>query len=281
MTNYSALVAETFLATPPSEFGDAHTTTAEFAALRALYLERGGSREATIASIVENGYPTPDEVTADMVALSGAAHACGVAIDLAETRGEAGRDATYKSYGVKNRFDRHVARHLPTELRLAWEAPIPRQPEYENPAIVYPTGVDTRLIYGVAKPHRYFPAQTMRYLEFARLGELDPATAQEFGVTDQNRAAFGVPWDTLVPTIEAATGMVDLSAALSQQIAQSLLGNGLEPQQVAAVLRRGYSLEGMQQEHGRVRQTEQAYEALLDRLQSSDDTAPVAQLLIQ
>ena len=170
--SYHEQVANIFLSSPIEEFGDAHATAAELGALRELYIKSGKDRDVTLYAISDSGYPLPEQVTPEEVALSGAAHACGVAIDLAVTRGIEGKDATYESYTVKNRFDRFVAMHLPKHLRTSWDEPIERQQAYINPKIVYPDGVNDSLIHGIAKPHRYFPAQTMRYLEFARLGKL-------------------------------------------------------------------------------------------------------------
>lgn len=279
---YAQQVADAFLSTPVDQFGDAHVTTAEIGALRRLYEASGRDRIATLDAISEHGYPLPRDITPEMVALSGAAHACGVAIDLAETRGIEGKDSTYESYTTKNRFDRFTSDHLPKTLLNDWAKPIEREVGYANSAVVYPEGVDENLIHGIAKPHRYYPAQTMRYLEFARLGKLDDQTAHEFGITETtDLSTFSIDWASLTPTIESAQDVVELSGKLSAQIARELLGNGLSSNQVAAILNKGYSLGGMRQEHGQVTQSDKAYSALLAELNTAEDTALVAADLVK
>ena len=75
--------------------------------------------------------------------------------------------------------DRFVALHIPKSLRTEWDAPIEREKGIDNPNISYPEGVDADFVYGVAKPSRYLPTQTMRHVEFARLGKLDEATQND------------------------------------------------------------------------------------------------------
>lgn len=275
---YTAEVTNTFMNTPPETFGDAHVTNAELTSLRRLFVEQG-TREATLRSIHETGYPMPDEVTPEMVALTGASHACGVAIHLVETRGLAGKDSTYESYTVKNRFDRFTALHLPKELREAWGAPTLRETGYENPNITYPEGVDANFIYGVAKPSRYLPAQTLRHLEFARLGKLDEATKEAMLITDEPVDRFEIDLNKLVPVIEAATDTVQLAGDIGAGIAEQLLGNGLPSEKVAAILKKSFSIRGIKEEHGDVPEADTVYAALIESLGASATTAELASLL--
>jgi hypothetical protein len=59
----------------------------------------------------------------------------------------------------------------------------------------------------------------------------------------------------------------------------TLLKNGLTPNQVAEVLKKGYSLDGMKQEHGNMEQTKAVYSALLNALKGSTDTIKIADAL--
>jgi hypothetical protein len=276
--SYPQEVSDVFLQTPVETFGDAHATTAELAALRQLFQEQG-SREATLASIKESGYPLPEEVTPEMVALTGARHACGVAIHLVETRGVEGKDSTYESYTTKNRFDRFVGLHIPKALRKDWVAPVARGEGIDNPTIKYPEGVDIGLVHGVAKPSRYLSAQTMRHLEFARLGKLDDATKEAMLITEAPLESFEVDWDKLIPVLETATDTVQLAGDIGANVAEQLLDNGLSNEQVAAILKKSYSIHGIKEEHGDIPEAEQTYEALVESITTSPKTAQLATLL--
>ncbi len=250
---YAEQVSVAFRASNPEQFGDSRATGAEFSALKKLHAWNGRNREATLADIMTNGYPAPDEITPDMVAIAGAAHACGVTEQLASLRGEEGMDSTYDSYTTKNQFDRFVRLHLPEGLREEWEAPIDREIGFINGAVRYPEGVDDTKIHGGALPHRFLPAQTMRYLEFARLGKLDEDTKVEFGITDKTDIdRFNVEWETLVPAIQSATNLVDLAGNIASEIRVQLRESGLPEDQITAVINKGYDAQGMINEHGNV-----------------------------
>ncbi len=248
---YHDQVSEAFRLTPPEAFGDSHATWAELGALRALHKWNGGDREATLRDIATHGYPTPDEITPDMIALSGAAHACGVTEHLAESRGVEGKETTYESYTIKNRFDRFVRKHLPEHLRTEWADPIDREEGFTNDTVSYPEGVDTTKIHGGALPHRFLPAQTMRYLEFARLGKLDAKTREEWQIDDKTGLdKFRVEWDELIPRIESSKTLLDLTGNIADGIASELQNSGLSDELIVSVLKKGFSTEGMTAEHG-------------------------------
>lgn len=276
--SYPQEVSDVFLHTPVETFGDGHATTAELTALRQLFQEQG-TREATLASIKESGYPLPEEIKPEMVALTGATHACGVAIHLVETRGIEGKDPTYDSYTAKNRFDRFVGLHISKELQNDWKAPVAREEGIDNPKIKYPEGVDISLVYGVAKPSHYLPAQTIRHLEFARLGKLDNATKQAMLITEAPSESFEVDWDKLIPVLEAATDTVQLAGDIGANIAEQLIDNGLTNEQVAAILRKSYDIRGIKEEHGGILEADQTYAALVESIAASPKTAQLVSLL--
>ena len=276
--SYSQVVEAEFLRANPENFGEARLTSPEFNSLGKLFREIG-SREATLAHIKEFGYPTPEEVTPEMVAITGAAHACGVAIHLANERGVDGKDSTYESYTTKNRFDRFVRLHLPKELRKEWDEPLNRDPEVDNPKIVYPDGVDVNKIYGVAKPSRYLPAQTLRNLEFARLGRLDKATKKAMLIEDIDQTMLGIDWDEFIPVIESAENVIELSGAIGAKVAEKLLQSGLSIEQVAAVLKKSFSIRGIKEEHGNIEEADKVLESLKTSLANTDTTSAVADLL--
>ncbi len=254
-TPYSEQVEKVFEDTSPDQFGDAHATRAELGALRALHSELGRDRAATLEAIKRDGYPLPEGIAPEMIALTGAAHACGVTVDLAENRGVEGKDSTYESYTIKNRFDRFVRKHLPEHLREEWDAPIDREEGFANTAVSYPKGVDETKIHGGALPHRFLPAQTMRYLEFARLGKLDDETKEDWDITqDTDLAQFSVDWDTLVPAIESATSLLGLTSNIADELANQLQANGLSQDQIVSIISKGFGVNGIIKEHGNIDQ---------------------------
>lgn len=276
MPTYAEQVSAAFFGSNPERFGDAHATTLELTALRELYNATGKDRGITINSIIKNGYPQSDEITPEDLGLAGASHACGVASHLAEERGPDGKKSTHESYTAKNRFDRFVSIHLPENLREAWEAPIAREEGFESPDIAYPDGVDTRYIYGVAKPSRYLPAQTMRHLEFARLGKLDAETQEVMQITGEPPDRFKIDWGALITTIENASDVVQLAGDIGAKIAEQLLDNGLSEKQVTAILKKSFDTSGVKKEHGDVPEAREVWKALGQSLARTPETGRLA-----
>jgi hypothetical protein len=276
---YHQEVEETYLKLGEN-FGNAHTTLPEFKELRRLYVEYGKNRGLVLQSIFDYGYPLPDEITPEMIALTGSAHACGVAIDLANTRGVYGKVSTYESYTIKNRFDRFVYIHLPDPLKVDWSKPIDREKNYSTPRLRYPDGVDEELIYGINKPNRFFIAQTIRNIELARLDRLDTKTKEKLHIDSHTDAGlFNFSWDIFVPTIESATDMTELAGDLGGVIASSLLDNGLSLEQVSSVLNAGFVFSAFKEEHGTVDQAIYTCMSLLRSLYSSLKTQPLVPLV--
>ncbi len=78
----------------------------------------------------------------------------------------------------------------------------------------------SKFIHGINAPHRYFPAQTMRHLEFARQCKLDYDTEKAMGIdTVRDSEQFAVDWEDLVPVIESAKGVNQLAGDLGAEIA--------------------------------------------------------------
>lgn len=276
-TPYTQQVADAF--NQGTDFGSAAPTSFELSSLRALYRANGKDHNATLASLVEHGYPLPEEITPEMVALTGVAHACGVAIHLAEIRGTEGKDSTYESYIAKNRFDRFTGLHLPDDLRPDWNTPIDRDPE-ASLDMAYPHSADFTKIHGIGKPSRYLPAQMMRHLEFARLGMLDEPTKEAMGISSvEDLNKFAVLWDSLVPVIEDATSTIELAGAIGTEVGKQLLANGLSPEQVAGLLKKSYSIRGIKEEHGDVSEADEVYEALVVCLAEQPETELVSKLI--
>lgn len=276
-TPYPQQVAEVF--NQARHFGEAAPTAFELSSLRAIHKANGRDRDATLLAIQEHGYPLPEEITPEMVALTGAAHACGVTVYLAETRGVEGKDSTYESYVAKNRFDRFTALHLPKELRDDWRAPIDRTPD-ASPNITYPTSADNTKVYGVGKPSRYLPAQTMRHLEFARLGKLDESTKEAMGISSvEDLKKFAVNWDSLIPTIESAANVIQLAGSIGAEVGKQLLANGLSTEQVTGILKKSYSVIEIKEEHGDIPEADEVYEALVSSLATSPETKSISKLL--
>ena len=251
MTTYAQQVSESFQLTTTERFGDGHTTGHELSALYLLHKWLGRNREATIEHVIFYGYPTPDELTPEMIAVTGAAHACGVTEHLAEERGLEGMESTYESYTIKNRFDRFVRLHVNDSLQDEWDRPIPREQGFINNTISYPNGVDETLIHGGALPHRFLPAQAIRYLEFARLGKLDDNTKALWGINaNTDLELFRVDWDTLIPAIASSETTQDLIVNIARKIVSQLQENGLDNDRIKAVISKGFNTSGMRSEHG-------------------------------
>ncbi len=272
-TPYAERVSRSFQAAKPERFGDGHATVSEMSALRSIFKINGGNRSATIKDIRTYAYPRLENITPEDVALAGASHACAVTEDLAVTRGPEGKDSTYESYTIKTRFDRFTLLHLPVEVRENWQTPIERQNDFVNEGVSYPYGVDETLIHGGALPHRFLPAQTMRYLELARLRKLDEASKDTLLITDDtDLTKYGLVWDSLVPTIANAVNPIQLAGSIGAKIAQLLLENGLSQTQVEALLNKTYSTIGIASEHGHIPEATAVRDALSSALQDSEET---------
>ena len=196
------------------------------------------------------------EPTMENMAVAAFRHACCVAVHLAGVRGPDGLAASLESYSLKNRFDSFTQSHLPDALRVKWDLPINREPGVSRPNVQYPNCVDATKVHGGAKPHRYFVSQTMRNIEFARLGKLDANTAAAFGIENRFDISnlFALDWRNFIPIIKNSKDLNVMSAGMGAITALQLLDNGLSPEQVAAVLDSGFNVNTVKSEHGDIPQ---------------------------
>jgi len=261
--SYQKKVSKELRKTEPDKFGDASLTGSESGALRKLHKQNNKSREATIEYIIKNGYPLPENITVEDLAKAGARHACGVTEWLTETRGELAKESTYESYTIKSRFDRFVWKNLPENLKDEWRSPIGREGGYKNKAVNYPDNVDKTKIYGGALPHRFLSAQTMKNLELARLGKLDDRTLKEWNVPDNfDLSVFAIEWKQLIPAIQRARTLVELTKNIKDKIIDILQQNNVAQNIIDSIIETGFRTKGLKWEHGNFEGSEK-YDFLL------------------
>ena len=255
-------------------FGDRELNVKDKQTLRDM------TRNEVVDEIIRNGWLQPDRelVVAKDIAESGIEHACVVAEYLVDVRGpEAGPD-TFFSYTTKNQFDRYVSMRLIKGNRLKrgsglffeWHGLQNRQIGYENPNVGYPEGVDDSKIYGVAKPHRYWPAQLMRNLEAIRLGKISEQDRDKFKIENTPLKAYAVPWSNLDEIIQNAKSIDDMAVEIAIKVLEELKAHGLNDGQLIEVLVAGYSPGGPLTEHGDIPQVHEIWSKLLNKIKRNE-----------
>jgi hypothetical protein len=237
------------------------------------------TRTEVVEEIIRSGWPQPDRelVEAKDVAESGSEHACVVAEYLVDVRGaEAGSD-TFFSYTTKNQLDRYVSMKLIKFGRLKkggnlfedWHGLQNRQEGYKNSNVRYPEGVDDSKIYGVAKPHRYWPAQLMRNLEAIRLGKISEQDRDKLMIGNTALEAYVVPWNNLDEIIQDSESVDDMAVGIAIKVLEELKAHGLNDDKLIEVLMAGYSPGGPLTEHGDVPQVHEIWSKLLNKIEEN------------
>lgn len=274
-------------AEPP---GDASLTRIERVSLR-YALELTGGNEVARRYIIENGLPLlRDAVGPRDLGETAYRHICVVAAYLNDTRGIDAAPDTVESYITKNRFDRWFHLQLVREGRMgvnsdieqAWDFPQDRQQGYENTAQVqYPYGVDGTKIYGVAKPHRYWPAQTARYLEFIRLGKVDSQDERDrLGLVNGQEWKYEILWQNFRDVVRFESSLDGMTVGIAIKTMEILSNRDLDNDQVIKLVLAGYSPGGIMNEHGNIPQVHELWSGIVNRVEFNQTLSPMKDELL-
>lgn len=290
---YKQEFREYYQAASEKDYGSARLTAPEFTTLKGLYVAtikavcgtvRVGDltsadkkiiRQMVTGRIIEQGWPQPEKVDAKDLAESAIAHACVVAENLLEERGVEAAPKTYFSYTTKDQFDRFVATQLikagrikkEGDLYKQWYSSQDRELGYENSKIRYPEGVDGTNIHGVAKPHRFWPAQLLRIIEELRLGGMPEEKRRQLKVGDTDVKRYAIPWRNYEKTILEAESVDDIAVGVAIRTMEILMEKRrLRDEQIIELIVAGYSPEGPIDEHGNIPQVHEIWRKILDRV---------------
>jgi hypothetical protein len=305
---YTKDFLKTYNQAKPDEYGRAEMATLERSTLREIYekifveecqrifgsgevqkdkegLLRQIVKERVVDKIVADGWPqpNPERVGPRDIADSGVEHACVVAEYLIDSRGAEASPSTFFSYTTKNQFDRYVLKVLTrsgkfskeSNIRSEWFGLWDRQNGYSNPRVKYPEGVDDTKIYGVAKPHRYWPAQLMRYLEAVRLGKISESERERLKVGGSLPDLYTIPWADLDKSIEDSKTVDEIAVNIFVYVAERLKTNGLNDGQVVEMLTAGYSPNGPTSEHGDIPQVHSIWNKIITKLKEDINLIPL------
>lgn len=259
------------------EFGEARMTTLELATLRRMRREEG-SRQGVVERVVREGWlqPRAEEITGEAVAEAAIAHGCVVGKYLARTRGLTRAAGSYFSYTTKDQADRWLARVFlgreggrREELRREWETSGGREEGYANAEVEYPPAVEETKIHGIAKPHRYWPAQLLRYLEAIRLGRISSEERERLKVGAELRA-YAVEWRKLEERVKEAGNVDEAAVGVAVGVMEELRRNGLADGQVVEVVVAGYGPGGPVREHGKVPEVGRLWRGIIEAVGRSE-----------
>jgi hypothetical protein len=272
---------------PPEQYGSAEISRTEFTALKGLYTslrdqmygeenltseQRTGVREAVLESITDDGWPQLKKLSESDLAETAVYHACVVAEKLHKERGPEALPDTVWAYTAKNQFDRFVFKTLSRAGKLStgsklgseWNKPKERRVSKSDDITKYPVEVDSSKIHGIGKVERYWPAQLMRYLESIRLGKASDSELQKYKVGDTPRVSYKIPWFNYDEVIKNAESIEDISVGVAIKTLEILKTNGLDDEQLIAVLLAGYSPGGPISEHGNIPEIESIWKRIVE-----------------
>jgi hypothetical protein len=235
------------------------------------------AREETISEIIERGWPQPEHVSDGDVGETGLNHGCVVTKYLWETRGVAANPNTFFSYTSKDQFDRFGAMGLNKMGRLKaggdlyaeWHGLQDREPGYSNPTVEYPVGVDNTKIYGLAKPHRYWPSQLLRNMEDLRLGRMSQEAMDKLYVGDTSVDEYSIPWVNFMDVYQHADSVDSIAVGVAVRTMEILSQRGLSNDQITELVVGGYSPSGPISEHGKIPEVGIIWTKLLDEVADS------------
>lgn len=292
---YTAEFLEIYDSTTPDQYGSAGITAQEVKGLKILVkrvmedvfgtrdissltgADKRCIKEIVRGIIIGEGWLQPDQVGACEVAQTAVAHACCVAEYLIRERGiEAGPD-TYFSYTTKNRVDRFIYMTLVRSGKMQegssilqeWYGLQDRIPGYENENVKYPNDLDPTKIYGIAKAHRYCPAQLLRVIEELRLGRMSEGNREALGVGDTDVRRYAIPWVNFKEVIVNAESVDDIAVGVAVRTMEILHKRGLSDTQIVELLITGYSPRGPINEHGNIPEVHRLWSRILDSVSVS------------
>lgn len=279
---YEKQFSERFDQGTSEQWGSSGLATFEIRILRELF-EQGFIKADIREMIINDGWiqPKPGNVTAEITAEAAVEHACGVAGFLVRKRRMESSPSTVRSYTSKNAFDRYVLMQLirtgrfrsDEALRSEWLNPQDRQPGYTNENLKYPRNIDQTKIFGVSKPHRYWPAQLMKNLELIRLNKATEEERKQFKVGDTSLKCYEIKWERLNDTIRNSDSVDNIAVNVALDVARILKENGLNEDQLVEIFVRSYSPGGPLNEHGNLPQVHEIWSRLLDGISDDNDLA--------
>lgn len=269
--------------------GSAAISRLEINIYRKLIQKLGGSGAKN--HIEQFGVPFEGEnATAEDLGETAYKHFCVVAAYLLKTRGPEKSLDTIESYATKNRFDRWVERNLIlggrfkgvyNNLSKEWYGPIDRNPKNGNPdQVEYPVGVDNNKIFGIAKPHRYWPTQLLRYLEYARLGKVtNLEEVNKLGINLGEEEKYTVKWNEFNDIVRSEKSVNEIAAGVAIKTMCVLKRNGLSDEQITKMILAGYSPGGPLNEHGNIPQIGEIWKDILKRVENDKNLVSMTQSL--
>lgn len=302
MSNNQEL-SEVFNQGNTENFGSAKITKKEISTLRNLYSltrnqvfgntqqlrkeDKAIIRGIVTDSIINEGWPSPKEVNIGDLGEAAISHACVVAEHLFETRGEEATPDTFYSYTTKNQFNRFIKMILLRSGRIKqggdlfndWNNPQDREPDYTNPDVKFPEGLDNTKIYGIAKPNRYWPAQLIKNLEAIRLGKLSKEDRLKFKIGDLDNKLFSIPWSNYEQTIIDAKSIDDIAIGVASKTIEKLIDQGIGNDTIVEIIIAGYNPVGIVSEHGKIPQVGIIWKGILERLNQDPNLSNIHRLL--
>lgn len=302
MSNSQEL-SEVFNQGNTENFGSAKITKKEISTLRNLYSitrnqvfglspqlkkeDKAIIRGIVTDSIINDGWPNPKDVDIKDLGEAAISHACVVAEHLFETRGEEATPDTFFSYTTKNQFDRFIKMILLRYGRIKqgvdlfddWNEPQNREPEYTNPDVKFPEGLDSTKIYGIAKPNRYWPAQLIKNLEAIRLGKISKEDRLKFKLGELDNKFFSIPWNNYEQIISEAKSIDDIAIGVASKTIEKLIAQGIGYDSIVEIIIAGYNPVGIVSEHGKIPQVGIIWKGILERLNQDPNLSTIHRLL--
>ncbi len=114
-------------------------------------------------------------------------------------------------------------------------------------------------VYGIAKPHRLWPAQLLRYLEALRL--------QKVSTNGTPPQAYTVPWRHFQYVIGREPTVQDISAGIAIHVLETVKHQGLSDEQLTSLLLEGYNPDGTVHRHGYIPSVGAIWGNILSRIE--------------
>ena len=157
--------------------------------------------------------------------------------------------------------------------------PSRRQEGFKNNKVNYPQGIPDYLIYGVAKPHRYWPAQLSRNLELSRLEKMSDSELEKLGLLGLAPEVLKIEWSNYDAIIEQAVTIDDIAVGIAIQTMEILIERGVSEEQVSDIILSGYDPGGPVSEHGNIPEIGQIWDQIIEAAEKSQTTSHLAPIL--
>lgn len=262
------------------DWGTGQVSSLRMASLRKM-LEMFGGNKAEARKAMKSGVwaPVPEKATDEEYVETAGKHACPVAYMLQQQPGRTNEN-TYLSYEKKDeafRFLQTTAIKTKKRDLLEMLNSTEIRGKYQNTdselseSMMFPRGVDSKELRGVAKLAVFDTCDFMKILDFAQHGD-----RPDLAESEQERWKYRITWEVFEECVLQAKDTYDLAARIAKRGTQEMLKRMVSEETINRILVEAFAKKGSLKETGQKREARKLINAVSKALNEDENLAEIA-----